>query len=205
MMTALLDIFFAGTDTVANTLHWALLLLSVNPHIQDAFYEEIDRVIGCSRLPEASDEDNMIYTQALIQEILRYTSIAPMAVFHSAIQDVRFHGFKIPKDAMVLLNFHGAHHDKGYWGDPEVIRPSRFLSPDGQALIKHEAFFPFGGGKRLCVGEALARKEMFLFLTSIIQKFRVGVDPNIVNPSLEPIVSFILLPPNHGLVFEKRM
>lgn len=206
--------------------HWTALLLAVNPHIQQKFADEIDYVIGKSRLPEINDESKMPYTQALIQELLRYVTVTPMAIFHSAVQDVAFHGYDIKKDTMVMLNFYDvnisdyfqvsnyvvknfnyifqAHHDQAYWGDPEVIRPERFLSSDGQTLIKHEAYFPFSAGKRICVGESVAKKEMFLFLTSIFQRFRVTTDPNNPNPSTTPIVTFVLLPPNHKLVFEKR-
>lgn len=204
LRTSLLDLFFAGTDTISGTLHWSMLILATHPDIQQKLLNEIDCVIGHSRLPEGKDEVRMLYTQAFVNEVFRYTSIAPLAIFHSAMSNLQFHGFHIPKDSMVLINLYAAHFDKDYWGDPEIIRPERFLCNDGTMMIKHEAFFPFGHGKRICVGEAMARKEIFLFLTSILQKFKVNDDPEYPQPNLDAIVSFIRMPPNHRLVFEKR-
>lgn len=201
----MIDLFFAGVDTTANTIHWALLFLAVDPELQAKFQEEIDRVIGHSRLPETADEPKMIYTLALLQELFRHVSIAPLAVFHSAMKPVEFAGYKIPKDTMVVANLYSAHHDKGYWGDPEKFRPERFLAEDGKGLIKHEAFFPFGQGKRVCVGEGIARSELFLFLTGIFQKYSVSIDPSLPKDvSLDPIVSFVNLPQDHKVIFTKR-
>ncbi|CAL8112753.1 unnamed protein product [Orchesella dallaii] len=203
MLTTLLDLFFAGGETTANTIHWICLYLAVHPHVQKKLQDEIDNVVGNSRMPSLSDELNMPYTQAVIQESMRFTSLTPVAIFHSTTQNVNLRGYKIPQNTMVLMNLYSAHHDKEYWGDPEVFRPDRFLDDEGK-VIKHEPMLTFGAGKRVCIGETLARNEIFLWITSLFQNLSILPDPANPNPSLEPIVTWILMPPHHRLMFTQR-
>jgi cytochrome P450 len=203
-MSSLLDLFFAGTETTALTLSWAMLYLTFFSEAQEKLCEEINRVVGDSRLPRLSDDAQMPYTKAVVLEVLRMSSLLPLGVFRSTLDNVELCSYNIPKNTMVLANFYGAHHDQDYWGDPEVFRPDRFLSPDGKSIVKHDNFLPFSVGKRACVGEALAKNEIFLFLAFIFQRFNVSLDPSNVNPSLEPTVAFTLMPPDHKLVFSQR-
>lgn len=118
----------------------------------------------------------MPYTEALMMEILRKSSIAGLGLFHTAIQNAKIAGYDISKDTMIIPNFHEAHHDIKFWENPDEFNPERFLSPDKKTLMKNDALMPFSVGKRACLGESLAKDEFFLFLTTIFQRFDIELD-----------------------------
>ena len=99
-----------------------------------------------------------------------------------------------------------AHYDKGYWKDPEVFRPERFIDFKEKKIIKHEAFMPFSSGKRLCLGSNLASDTLFIFFTSLMQKFIVEKDPSLQGPlDLESVApSFIVCPKPFNVVVKSR-
>jgi len=88
------------------------------------------------------------YAEAVIQEILRFSSPGPTGLIHSTMEDVEFHGYLIPKDTLVIANIHAVLYDVKTWGDPENFRPERFLSQDEKSVKRHESFFVFLVGKR---------------------------------------------------------
>lgn len=146
----------------------------------------------------------MPYTESVIFEVLRMSSLVPSGLFHRAIENKEFHGYVIPKGTWIIGNLWSVHNNPEIWGDPENFRPERFLSEDGTKAKKHEALVPFQVGKRACLGEPLARDTIFLFLASIFQKFQVGPDPE--NPKLdfEPMIGFILVPKPFNVVMKER-
>ena len=84
------------------------------------------------------------------------SSITPIGVLHRAMEDVKFHGYDIPKGTFILPNVRYIHYDPRNWDKPEEFRPERFLCADGKTFKKHDAFMPFSVGKRQCLGETLA-------------------------------------------------
>ena len=148
----------------------------------------------------------MPYTEAIIMEVLRLSSLAPIGIFHGALADTEFHGFTIPKGSMIMANHYSVHKNPKYWNDPEEFKPERFLSQDGQTVQRQqEAFMPFSVGKRVCPGENLARDVLFLFLTGIFQRFDVKLNPEDPKPSLEPEVSVLLCPKPFKVVMTDRI
>ncbi|CAG7821182.1 unnamed protein product [Allacma fusca] len=129
MLFVLLDLFVGGSETTSTTLSWMCAYLIHHPQVQHKLQEEIDQVVGKERLPALADRPSMPYTEAVISEVLRYSSIFAM-VLHKASEDLEFHGFFIPKDTIVLPNFYDAHFDEAGWGDPQNFRPERFLNED---------------------------------------------------------------------------
>lgn len=202
MRTVLLDLFTAGTETTNTTLIFYTIYLALNPRVQLKLQEEIDSQVGRSR-PTLADRDRLLYLEATTLEVLRFSSILPAGVFRRTLSAVDFHRFRIPKDTMVIMNIFYSNHDQNYWNDPEVFRPERFLSEDGTRLIQHEAFLSFGSGKRECPGKKLSLNQIFLFIMSLLQNFDIRVDPDNPPPS-EPIVSFVLLPGPHKLIYVPR-
>lgn len=99
----------------------------------------------------------MPYTEAVIYEVLRRSTLVPIGVFHRALETKEFHGYVIPKGAWVIPNLWSVHMNPEIWGDPESFRPERFISLDGKSVIKHEALIPFQYGKRQCLGEPLGK------------------------------------------------
>lgn len=146
----------------------------------------------------------MPYTLALIDEVLRFSSIVPDGVQHRALEGKEFRDYFIPKNAWIMPNMHFLHHDPKTWGDPENFRPERFIGTDG-SYKKNDNLIAFQLGRRQCVGETLARDTVFLFLTNIFQRFDVSFDPTLPEPSLEPGLNFLLSPLPYSVIMTDRL
>ena len=193
LFCVLCDLFLAGSETTATNLLWAVVFLMRHPEIQAKLARELDDVVGGERQPGLSDQDKMPYTLAFINEVHRKASIVPLGVQHWTKSDVRVGGFMIPKDSIVVPNLWEVHHDPNTWTDPDVFRPERFLNSRGE-FVKSEHVIPFSIGARRCPGEALAKAEIFLFLTNLIQNFNFSTPAGKPTPSLDYQYGFTLIP-----------
>ncbi|XP_021360956.1 cytochrome P450 2B5-like [Mizuhopecten yessoensis] len=167
------NLFVAGTETTATTIRWTILQLIYHTDIQDRLRREIENVIGPSRFPTLSDKENMPYYKAVITEALRFGNIAPFSVPHGASKDVEFRGMTIPKGSTIIPNLDSVHFDPNVFKEPTKFNPDRFLGEDGKLNGKEKYVFAFSLGRRICLGESLARLELFLFLTTLIQRFEL--------------------------------
>merc|ERR1712156_1002237 len=131
------------------------------PKVQEKIHKEIDDVLDGNE-PSLEDRVRLPYTDACIMEIQRLGSIAPMAVPHRTLKDVQINGYTIPQNTLVFSILYYILRDPDYWSEPNVFKPERFLTPDGSQVIKEERFIPFGIGKRYCLGETLARADLFI-------------------------------------------
>ncbi|XP_054908575.1 cytochrome P450 2J6-like [Poeciliopsis prolifica] len=170
LIMCVLDLFVAGSETTSTTLRWAFLYMAKYPEIQEKVQAEIDRVIGQSRQPSMEDRANLPYTDAVIHEILRMSNIVPLALPHSTNKEVRLGGYTVPKEILIIPNLASVLFDRKEWETPFTFNPAHFLNEEGK-FAKKTAFIPFSAGKRLCLGENLARMELFLFFTSFMQHF----------------------------------
>ncbi|XP_026201244.1 cytochrome P450 2J6-like [Anabas testudineus] len=177
------DLFGAGTETTTTTLHWGLLYMIYYPQIQERVQAEIDAVIGSSRQPSVTDRENMPYTDAVIHEIQRMGNIIPLNGIRMASRDTTLDKYTIPKGTMIMATLNSVLHDESMWETPHSFNPKHFLDQDGK-FRKREAFLPFSAGKRVCLGEQLARMELFLFFTSLLQRFSFSAPPG-EQPTLE--------------------
>uniref|UniRef100_A0A803TN63 unspecific monooxygenase n=1 Tax=Anolis carolinensis TaxID=28377 RepID=A0A803TN63_ANOCA len=171
------DLFGAAFDTVTTVMSWGLMYLVVHPEIQKKIQEEIDEVIGRARKPRLSDRPLMPYTEAFILEVFRHSSLLPFTIPHCTTKETVLNGYYIPKDICVFINQWQVNHDENLWKDPSSFNPERFLSADGKDVNKdeREKVLIFGLGKRRCIGEPIARWEIFLFLTFLLQELEFSV------------------------------
>ncbi|KAK7102926.1 cytochrome P450 2B5-like [Littorina saxatilis] len=193
LLKTLFDLWAAGTETSATTVLWVIVHLLRHPHVQDRCHQEVDRVIGADRLPSLQDRTDTVYVEATILETLRLSVNVPFSLPHSVTRDVTFRDYVIPKGTMVLPNLESAMHDPDVWTDPLSFRPERFISPDG-TLIKPDEHIPFSLGRRMCMGKSLAQTELYLYVASLLQRFRFLPPEGAQPPSQESILGLTANP-----------
>uniref|UniRef100_F6PWJ8 Cytochrome P450 2W1 n=1 Tax=Monodelphis domestica TaxID=13616 RepID=F6PWJ8_MONDO len=187
-----LTLVMAGTETTATSLQWAILLMAQIPRAK--VQDELDRVLEKSRLPEYEDQKALPYTNAVVHEIQRFIALLPH-VPHSTSVDTHFRGYFIPKGTPVIPLLTSVLLDKTQWETPNKFNPSHFLDADGN-FVKKAAFLPFSIGHRVCIGENLAKMEMFLFFASLLQRFTFHPPPGIQEADLDitPQLTFTMRP-----------
>ena len=168
-----LTLFLAGHETTANALTWAWYLLSQNPEAEATFHAELDRVLG-GRLPSFDDLPQLRYTESVFAETLRLFPPA-WGIGRRALDDYPVGEFVVPARSVVLMSPYAMHRDPRWFPDPLAFRPERWLVED-PARPKF-AYFPFGGGARVCIGERFAWMEGTLLLAAIGQRWRLRLEP----------------------------
>ncbi|XP_070556067.1 steroid 17-alpha-hydroxylase/17,20 lyase-like isoform X3 [Ptychodera flava] len=180
------DIFGAAIDTTINTINWCVAYLVNYPDVQAKVQKGIDDVIGKDRLPLLSDKAKLPYCEAVILEVMRIRTIAPLNLAREALANTTIGGYNIPKGTQIWTNLWKLHMDEEYWKEPEKFRPERFLDDEGNAQKKQESYIPFSAGRRMCIGEVLARNEVFLIFTCLFQQFTFSPVEGKGKPSLDP-------------------
>uniref|UniRef100_A0A0B7BCJ1 Cytochrome P450 n=1 Tax=Arion vulgaris TaxID=1028688 RepID=A0A0B7BCJ1_9EUPU len=197
------NLFIAGTETTSTTILWGILYMLHNPEVQEKVYQEIVSNVGTERPPNMHDKQKLTYLSAVIQETQRLASLVPIAIRRVVCVPFEMNGYTFPKGSIILPNLDSVLHDKKVWGDPENFRPERFLDKSGN-LLHPDEIIPFSIGRRVCLGEALAMMELFLFLSSMLQRFKfVPVDSHKL-PSLKAIIGITSMPNNFNVRFIER-
>jgi cytochrome P450 len=166
----ILTLFFAGHETTANTLTWALHFLDANPPVREQLHAEVDRVLG-GRAPALADLPNLPYTEMVIKETMRCeptVAVVPRAV----VAPLELSGYQLAPNSVVFLSIYNLHHDARWWEDPDRFDPQRF-APAREAHIPKYAYLPFGGGPRICIGNHFALMEAQILLALIACRFRL--------------------------------
>ncbi|KAH3882342.1 hypothetical protein DPMN_006277 [Dreissena polymorpha] len=168
LLSTILDLFTAGSDTTSNSLNWCILYLQEYPEVQRKCREEIHEKFG-DRALTWSDRGTLPYTEATLLEIQRLGNIAEMSVPHVAKKEVTFRGYRLPANTIVQANLLSSNLDPKYWENPTAFCPERHI--ENGELKKNPAFTHFSLGPRMCLGKTLARMELFLSFTNLLQRF----------------------------------
>ncbi|XP_063282431.1 cytochrome P450 2D15-like [Pelobates fuscus] len=198
------DLFGAGTETTSTTLRWGFLFMMIYPEVQSKVHLEIDKVIGRERMPTMGDVLKMPYTNAVVHEIQRCGDILPLGLPHMAYRDTEIKGHFIPKGTTVITNLSSVLKDEKVWQKPYQFYPEHFLDENGK-FVKQEAFMAFSAGRRVCLGESLARMELFLFFTSLMQQFTFEIPDNEPRPREDGLYALTLCPHPYKMCAVSRM
>jgi cytochrome P450 len=182
-----------GHDTVGESLAWTWYLLSLHPEVERKLHCEIDEVLG-DRVPGVADLPRLTYATMILHESMRV--YPPVWVIpRDAINDDRIGGYRIPKGSTILLSPYLTHRRPEFWENPEAFDPDRFLTARAADRPRY-AYFPFGGGPRLCMGVDMAMMEMLLILVMVAQRHRIHLR---WGHREEPECILDMIPRNHVL------
>lgn len=184
MVTMLL----AGHDTTALALTWTWVLLAEHPQVEARLHQELDRVLG-GRLPNGDDVGSLVYTNQVIRESMRLYPPAWL-ITRRALESIDIGGFRIPAGGNVLVSPWLTQRDERFYTRPEAFDPHRWSSGPTKNMPKF-AYFPFGGGPRMCIGAGFALTEAAILLAAIGQRFRLALVPG---QQLTPLPSITLRP-----------
>jgi cytochrome P450 len=188
----IMTLFLAGHDTTANALTWTWYLLAKNPEKEEALFAELRDVLG-NRAPTAADLPRLPYTEMVVKESMRLYPPA-WGVGRRAIGDFEIDGYTIPAGTNFFLLQWVTQRDPRFFLDPERFDPERWRNdPIRTGKLPRFAYFPFGGGPRVCIGAAFAMMEATLLLAAIAQRFRLTLAPG---QTIEPLFSVTLRPKN---------
>ena len=192
-------LLLAGYETTFTLLSWTWYLLSNHPAVEGRLQAEVDAVLG-GRVPETNDLPNLPFTRMVVDEVLRL--YPPLWLLSRKVEeDDEVGGFVLPANASVVLSPYVVHRHPAFWDEPDRFMPERF-APELARTRPQFAYFPFGGGPRLCIGNHFALMEAQLIIAMIVQRYRLRVEPG--HP-VEP-EALITLRPRHGVrvVLERR-
>ena len=170
LIASTLDLFFAGNDTTAVTLKHGILNLLHHPEVQEKVHRELDSVMGARKFASLDDKPNLPYTCAVINEILRKSTVVPDAP-RATTSQATIEGYTVPAGTIVYGNLKGIHHDPRFWLDPDTFEPDRFYDKKSKTCETNPNLIPFGVGRRYCFGQALAEKQLFLFFVGLMKAF----------------------------------
>ena len=169
-----LTLFLAGHETTANAMTWTFYLLSQNPDKEAKLHEELDRVLG-GKTP-FEDYPNLKYTEAVFAESMRLFPPA-WAIGRLSIEEHEFGGYKIPKNALVLLSPYVTQRDARFWENADEFVPERWEKQSIKEAGNKFIYFPFSRGVRSCIGESFAWMEGVLLIATFVQKWKLRLLP----------------------------
>jgi cytochrome P450 len=165
-----MTVFLAGHETTANTLTFTLYLLSLHPEVARRLHDEVRAVVG-DRPPCFEDLEQLVYTARVVKEAMRLLPPVPI-IARTVVADDVIGGYRIPGGTWVCSSPFLSHRDPRFWPNPEGFDPDRFL-PEAASERPRHAYFPFGMGPHMCIGESFAMMEACLILAAVMQCFRL--------------------------------
>lgn len=169
---------------------------------QEKVRAEIHEALGKSGTPTLDDRAKLPYTCAVVTEMQRIANTTDTLDYYMSRETTNLGGYTIPAKTRILPIIYTVHMDPAVFPEPEKFKPERFLDPTGKTVVKNDFVIPFGMGRRLCLGENLAKMELFLIFTMLIQRFSFKSPPG-VSPSLEAKRAFTLQPQQYECVLSR--
>jgi cytochrome P450 len=184
----LMTLFMAGHETTANTLAWAWYLLAQHPVAEARLHAELDSVLG-DRAPTPADLPRLTFTEHVVAETLRvYPTVWLLG--REAIEPCTIGGHRVPKGTTLYMSQWVLHRDARFFAEPEAFRPERWENGLARRLPRY-AYFPFGGGPRICIGQGFAQMEAVLLLATIARRYRLALAPG---ATVTPLPTMTLRP-----------
>ncbi|CAI5443701.1 unnamed protein product [Caenorhabditis angaria] len=196
----LLDLFFAGMETTVTTLKWAFLLVAKNPSIQKRVQEELDQLGEISQISLA-EKTRLPLTQATINEIQRIANILPFNLLRTVGISTKIDGFSFEKGDLIIPQVSILMNDPEIFDEPHIFNPDRFLD-ENYNVKKIEEFLPFSIGRRQCLGESLAKAELFLVFANLLKNFEIRVEDTV---SMERVLGLTVSPPVYKCELRRRI
>ncbi|KAK0426805.1 hypothetical protein QR680_009910 [Steinernema hermaphroditum] len=181
----MMDLWIAGMETTVITLLWAFIYFLNHPDAQDRLREEIYRTTRGERLVELSDRVAMPFAHAVAIEVQRTARIGNFNLFHRTTAETVIDGHVLPKGTITVPQVSVIMHDDGVFQNPDQFDPDRYFKGDRKTLEQNVVAFGFG--KRACLGEGLAKAELFLIIMNMVQRFKVSTVPGGDPPSLKAV------------------
>jgi cytochrome P450 len=185
-----ITLLLAGHETTALNLSWSWYLLAKHPEVEAKLHAELDAVLA-SRVPTAADLPKLQYTDRVIRETLRLYPPA-WRIFRRTVEPLTLGDYTLPPGTNIVMSQWVTHRDPRWFPEPDRFRPDRW-NEESAAKLPRFAYFPFGGGPRVCIGAGFAMMEATLLLAAIAQKYRMHLAPN---QRVEPLASITLRPKN---------
>ncbi|KAH9975165.1 cytochrome P450 [Russula compacta] len=198
-------LYVGGAQTTATTLSWWALAMITYPEVQKRAQDELDAVVGRSRVPTFADAPSLPYIQALVKESLRWRPVAPLGGPHTTIEDNWYEGMFIPKGTVCFANLWQCHHDPALYGaDAAKFNPERFLDTDGNLIHEPvethlDGHCTYGFGRRACVGKHMANDALFIYMATVLWAAHLERP---LNESGKEVPLDTETPVDVGLVFE---
>ncbi|KAL6909173.1 cytochrome P450 [Trichoderma evansii] len=177
-------IVVAGSETTATIMQSFMKLIAMHPEAQKKAQEELDRVVGPSRLPAWEDQPNLPYIRALIKELHRYSPILTFAVPHASTEEIVYRGNTIPNDTVIMPCQESLHHDPKRYDNAEAFQPERFLGDDLDSLVSARQrdywkrdHVDYGFGRRMCPGIQVAENSLFIQISRYLWAFNITPKP----------------------------
>nr|BAL05187.1 cytochrome P450 [Phanerodontia chrysosporium] len=201
--------YVGAADTTVAALRTFILAMVMHPAIQKAAQAELDRVVGRDCLPTFADREHLPYLTAIQYEVLRWRPVAPLGFPRRANADDEYHGYHIPKDAIVLGNIWAILHDPARYRDPAAFDPARWLTPDGALRADAgDAMLAFGFARRICPGRHYAVANMWINMAYMLAAFDIAPPRDAagcaVPPAGEHTTGLLTYPKPFGAVFTPR-
>ncbi|KAG7087478.1 hypothetical protein E1B28_013441 [Marasmius oreades] len=183
--------FAAGADTTVSAMLSFILAMVLNPRVQKRAQEELDEVIGSSRLPDFSDRENLPYINAILSETLRWKPVTPFSAPHRAVNDDIYEGYFIPGGSTIIPNTWAVLHNEHLYGpDTLSFNPDRFMKQDGKDLPPSPDIIAFGFGRRICPGRHLTINSIWLAMTYLLQSFTMVKEVDNEGKEIDPVIEY---------------